>query len=88
MLPFALGSSITSATAGFAVLGDYRPVLWFSFVRASPPWSAAHTGWLMELRQAVMAVGYGLMIMLSNTSSTCVPWVFLFYFDFDFDSIT
>lgn len=58
MLPFSLGSSVTSAIAGYAVapLGDFRPPIWISF--------------------AIMTLGYGLMIMLDETSSIAVQEIF------------
>ncbi|KAF8531473.1 MFS amino acid permease [Gautieria morchelliformis] len=51
MLSFALAISFTSTGAGHVVarIGDYRPVIWFSW--------------------CVSCLGYGLMIMLDDTSS-------------------
>ncbi|KAF8531468.1 major facilitator superfamily domain-containing protein [Gautieria morchelliformis] len=51
MLSFALATSFMSTGAGYVVarIGDYRPVIWFSW--------------------CVSCLGYGLMIMLDDTSS-------------------
>lgn len=68
MLPFCLGACVASFIVGFLVniLGDVRRIMAVSFVRIpvrQPTLDADFRN------KAVMALGFGLMIMLTNTSS-------------------
>ena len=68
MLPFSLGACVASFAIGFLVniLGDVRQIMAVSFVRQE--YLGMHSVFTITT-QAVMTLGFGLMIMLSNTSS-------------------
>ena len=79
MLPFSLGSCVVSFCAGFIItaIGDVRQIMWGSYV--SLPFLDFGARWHTRLTrvsatQVVLTLGYGLMIMLDEKSSMCVPF--------------
>lgn len=82
LIPYSLMGSLFAIVSGqvIARTGTWRPTLWFGWVsslflchptRAMPVSSLLHP-WLIPIYlifQAVMVLGYGLMIMLNGTSS-------------------